>query len=223
MPRAGAKQATLGFVVARSPKCHQLSVGRPAPLPALHQRLGDDVVEESVRTTRDRPAGAGKPRGRARLDTRLEDRGAPRAGRQDQDQADLGGSVRVPRRGSWTRIIVFDQPTPLDPHGYPAGWVPTTQLSASTSFGQLLSGQVVVVTRQPPGYGHAQPLDLSFGTRLPVASVSDGDVVTTTPAGSAAHLPSSAVGIYPSATAIPLPSGQAIVNTARAFLGLRYF
>lgn len=66
------------------------------------------------------------------------------------------------------------------------------------------------------------PLELSFGTRLPVAGLSGGDMVVATPAAPTARLPRSAVRVYRSAAAIPPPSGREIAATARAFLGVRY-
>src|SRR5665811_1043159 len=50
-------------------------------------------------------------------------------GRADT-QALLGDRVIVvARSGSWVKVVVPDQPTPLDARGYP-GWVPTGQLTA---------------------------------------------------------------------------------------------
>ena len=51
-----------------------------------------------------------------------------------------GETVRVlERRGGWTHIAVPDQPSPLDPRGYP-GWVRTWQL------GPALGNATAVVT-----------------------------------------------------------------------------
>jgi hypothetical protein len=141
-----------------------------------------------------------------------------------ETQALLGEPVRVlAQRGSWTRIAVIDQLTPLDRFGYP-GWVPTRQLSSSPSFGRLLSRRIAVVTRPTTWLrGGLGPLELSFGTRLPVAGVSGDEVVVATPAGPTALLPSSAVRVYRSATAIPPPpTGRVLAATARMFLGVRY-
>ena len=140
-----------------------------------------------------------------------------------ETQALFGEPVRIlAQRGSWTRIAVVDQPTPRDRQGYP-GWVPSRQLSASTSFGRLLTGRIAVVTRPTTWlHGELGPLELSFGTRLPVVGVSGGNVIVATPPGPTARLPSSDVGMYRSAGAISLPSGPELVATARMFLGVRY-
>lgn len=140
-----------------------------------------------------------------------------------ETQALLGEPVRVlAQRGSWTRVAVLDQPTPLERLGYP-GWVPTRQLSSSPTFGGLLSGPIAVVTaRRALLRGGARPLELSFGTRLPVVGVSGPYVRVATPAGPTARLPASAVHVYSSAAAIPTPSGRQLVAAARLFLGVRY-
>lgn len=140
-----------------------------------------------------------------------------------ETQALFGEPVRIlAQRRSWTEIAVIDQPTPLDRLGYP-GWVPTRQLAPSASFGLLLSGPIAVVTAPTVLLrGGTRPLELSFGTRLPVVALSRGDALVATPAGPTALLPGSAVRIYRSAAAIPAPTGQELVATARLFLGVRY-
>jgi len=126
------------------------------------------------------------------------------------------------RRGSWTRVAVVDQPTPIDRLGYP-GWVPSRQLTSSSSFGGLLSGPIAEVTATTALLrGRGRPLELSFGTRLPAMGRSGNDVLVQTPAGATARLPDSAVSVYGSAEAIPTPAGKQLVATARLFLGVRY-
>ena len=140
-----------------------------------------------------------------------------------ETQALFGEPVRVlGQHGSWTRVAVVDQPTPIDRAGYP-GWVPTRQLTTTASFGGLLAGPVAVVgipTAVLRGVG--RPLNLSFGTRLPVLGVAGGDILVATPDGKTGVLPRSAVDVYGSVGATPVPSGQELVATARQFLGVRY-
>ena len=140
-----------------------------------------------------------------------------------ETQALLGEPVRmIARRGSWTRVAIPDQPTPLNGEGYP-GWVPSKQLTSSSAFGGRLSGPIAVVTAPKAVLsGGARPLELSFGTRLPAVGVSGTDVLVATPAGPTARLPGSAVDVYTSAAAVPAPTGRQAVATARLFLGLRY-
>ena len=140
-----------------------------------------------------------------------------------ETQALFGEPVRIlGQRGSWTRVAVIDQPTPIDRVGYP-GWVPTKQLSSSASFGGLLAGRVAVVA-VPTAIlrGASRQLEVSFGTRLPVLGVSAGGVQVATPGGEVGVLPRSSVDVTPSAAATPVPTGQELVATARLFLGVRY-
>jgi gamma-D-glutamyl-L-lysine dipeptidyl-peptidase len=140
-----------------------------------------------------------------------------------ETQALFGEPVRIlAQRGPWTQIAVTDQPTPGDRLGYP-GWVPTRQLTASPTFGGGLSGRIAEVTTSTAslrGAGHR--LELSFGTRLPVAGTAGSEVQVATPAGAIGRLPASAIHVYESAAAIPTPTGRQLVATARLFLGVRY-
>ncbi len=140
-----------------------------------------------------------------------------------ETQALFGEPVRVlAQRGSWTRVAVVDQPTPIDRVGYP-GWVPTKQLTSSASFGGLLAGRVAVVAVPTARLrGVARSLKVSFGTRLPVLGVSAGGVQVATPGGQVGVLPPSSVDVTRSTTATPVPTGQELVATARLFLGVRY-
>jgi gamma-D-glutamyl-L-lysine dipeptidyl-peptidase len=140
-----------------------------------------------------------------------------------ETQALFGEPVRIlGQRGSWTRVAVADQPTPLDRLGYP-GWVPTRQLIVNPAFAGLLSGRIAEVTAATAVLrGAGRPLTLSFGTRLPVEDVSSGEVQVATPGGRIGRLPGSAVHIYRSAAAIPAPTREQLVATAGLFLGVRY-
>lgn len=140
-----------------------------------------------------------------------------------ETQALLGEPVRVlGTRGNWTEVAVPDQPSPKNQLGYP-GWVPSRQLTSSPGFGQLLAGRIAVVTASSAWLrSGAAPLQVSFGTRLPVLGVSGADVLVPSPTGVTARLPRSAVAIYSSAAAIPAPTGSRLVAAARTFLGVRY-
>jgi cell wall-associated NlpC family hydrolase/L,D-peptidoglycan transpeptidase YkuD (ErfK/YbiS/YcfS/YnhG family) len=140
-----------------------------------------------------------------------------------ETQALFGEPVRiVARRGSWTRVAVVDQPAPIDRVGYP-GWVPTRQLIAGANFGGLLAGPTAVVDVPTAVLrGAVRPLELSFGTRLPVLGVSGNDVQVATPDGRVGELPRSAVDMSRPGAASPVPTGEELVATARLFLGVRY-
>jgi gamma-D-glutamyl-L-lysine dipeptidyl-peptidase len=140
-----------------------------------------------------------------------------------ETQALFGEAVRILRqRGAWTQVAVVDQPTPKDPLGYP-GWIPTRQLISNPSFAGLLSGRIADVAAPTASLrGPTGSLELSFGTRLPVAGHSGNEVQVATPSGQIGLLRGSAVRVYRSEMAIPAPTGQQLVATARLFLGVRY-
>lgn len=140
-----------------------------------------------------------------------------------ETQALLGEPVRLlEQRGTWTKIAAVDQPTPKNAAGYP-GWVPTRQLTSSSTFSRLLSGPVAVVTTPTTAlHGGVPRLELSYGTRLPVLGRSGSDVLVSTPDRVNARVPASAVRVYVSPASIPAPTGNELVDTARQFLGVRY-
>jgi cell wall-associated NlpC family hydrolase len=144
-------------------------------------------------------------------------------GRADT-QALLGDRVDVvARSGSWVKVVVPDQPTPLDARGYP-GWVPTAQLTARPP---MASGSVATVvtgtTYLRTDNASATPVtEISFGTRLPRAGVTGAWVRVVTPTGQVLRLSASAVAVRaPGAAALPM-TGSDVVRTAQMFGGLPY-
>jgi gamma-D-glutamyl-L-lysine dipeptidyl-peptidase len=140
-----------------------------------------------------------------------------------ETQALFGEPVRIlAQRGSWTRVAVVDQPTPIDRVGY-RGWVPTKQIIAGADFGGLLAGRTAVVDVPTAMLrGAAGPLELSFGTRLPVLGVSGNELHVATPDGRVGDLPRSAVAVSRPGAGTPVPTGDELVAAARLFLGVRY-
>lgn len=138
----------------------------------------------------------------------------------------LGEPVRVLKvSGSWAQIAAPGQPSPRDSRGYP-GWVPLRQLS---STGYELSGTVATVVARTAWLRtadsrHARVTELSFGTRLRVASSPASHASWTyvlTPLGTkvvATTVIRKAVGggsVYP-------VTGADLVRTAESFRGLPY-
>ena len=172
---------------------------------------------------RGRRARPARPRRHAGMERRPHHRAARRARRP---RADAGAARRArdragaPRR--WARVVVADQPTPLDRRGYP-GWIPVAQLAAAGRFGRDLAGPIVVVTAPTAWLASgSRRVELSYGTRLPLISSSKGSVLVEEPSGTSGRIPATAVTRYRSAAAIPRPTGAAVVAAARAFLGVRY-
>jgi len=114
--------------------------------------------------------------------------------------------VVLDRRGGWTRVAVPDQPSPLDPRGYP-GWLQTWQLRPALS-------EAETVTVTAPRARLSTGVELSFGTRLPVLKRGAKAFTVQTPAG---------IAELPTTAAKPLPRTRAdLVRSAKQFLGLHY-
>jgi len=144
-------------------------------------------------------------------------------GRADT-QALLGDRVIVvARSGSWVKVVVPDQPTPLDARGYP-GWVPTGQLTALRPLVKYSVATVVArTTWLRTDNASATPVtEISFGTRLPRFGATGAWVRVVTPTGRVRRLSASAVAVRaPSAAALPVTGGD-VVRTAQKFGGLPY-
>lgn len=128
-------------------------------------------------------------------------------------QALYGETVTVLAvRGSWAKVAVRDQPTPLDRRGYP-GWLPVRQLV--TGFSAAGTTRTVGL-RKASLHLPGRTIRLGYGTRLPVVGrTSGGDWRVRTPDGPGWI----ARGSLRTAAA---PTAASIVADARRFLGLRY-
>jgi hypothetical protein len=110
-------------------------------------------------------------------------------------------------RDGWTRIAVPDQPSPLDPRGYP-GWVLSSQLRDTAPARRVVT---VTVPRTRLSTGR----EVGFGTQLPVVRERRDAFLVRTPTGVWARLPRAATR--------PLPTTRTdLVRSAKQFLGLRY-
>jgi len=139
-------------------------------------------------------------------------------------QALLGDRVIVTARsGSWVKVVAPDQPTPLDPRGYP-GWVPTAQLTARQPVATGLVATVVArTTYLRTDDSSVTPLtEISFGTRLPSLGVTGAWVRVVTPTGQIRRLYASAVAVRTPGVAALRVTGGDVVRTAQMFVGLPY-
>lgn len=128
-------------------------------------------------------------------------------------QALYGEQVKVLAvRGGWAKVVVPDQPTPLDRRGYP-GWLPLRQLATGYHpRGYTLT----VVVREAALHLHRRTLTVSYGTRLPqVGRTVRGAWRVRTPDG---------LGWIARRALAPSPAltGRHVVAAAKRFLGLRY-
>lgn len=162
----------------------------------------------------DAPALAAPARIRAWLSAMTLTQRRDLSGRVDT-QLVLGETVRVLAiSGSWARVVVPDQPTPLDARGYP-GWVPVRQLTGSAVAAPVVTVRAPTVWLTDSTGRHS--LEVSIGSRLHLVSRGTSTWVVALPDGRRLSVPVGAV----TATALPA-SGSAVVATARQFLGLPY-
>jgi gamma-D-glutamyl-L-lysine dipeptidyl-peptidase len=144
-----------------------------------------------------------------------------------QTQALYGSVVTVLRQhGRWSYVAVHGQATPLDRRGYP-GWLPTRQLTGNLSLVRLRASNPVAVVRARTAWlrdpvTHARRIQVSFATRLVVVGRSGAYDVVATPRGGRLAIRARSVALYRSVSAIPTPTGAAVVRVARRFLGLAY-
>lgn len=160
----------------------------------------------------DAPALADPVRIRPWLQAMTLDQRRGLSGRADT-QVLLGERVRILAVvGTWARVVVPDQPTPLDARGYP-GWVPVRQLTAAPAATgtPLTVASATAWLRTPAG----RPLlEVSLGTRLDAVGRSGADWRVRLPDGRAA--------LVLAADVVRGPLAEPVVATARRFLGLAY-
>ncbi len=146
-----------------------------------------------------------------------------------QTQVLYGAPVRVlAQEGGWSQVVVPRQPTPRDPRGYP-GWIPTVQLTRNPSYAAATSHRAFALIDRGIGTGlFAGPklkrrvLTLTMNTRLPVLRRTQKALMVATPAHGHKWLPKSRATVYRTERAIPRPTGQDLVRTARTFLHQPY-
>jgi cell wall-associated NlpC family hydrolase len=114
--------------------------------------------------------------------------------------------------GRWVKVVVRDQPTPLDRRGYP-GWLPARQLAGNYGDAGV---KRLVLTRTAVLHVARRTLRLSYGTRLPTTGAdAQGNWLVRTPDGPGS-IARSSLG------KAQAPTGASIVASAKRFRGLRY-
>jgi len=141
-------------------------------------------------------------------------------GRADS-QVLLGQRVDVLAVASgWARVVVPDQPTPLDSRGYP-GWIPVAQLTAAP----LESSATVATVIAPSAWllDHGVPaMEVSFGTRLPVIWSRDSIVHVAVPGDVELDVPANAVSVTDAGAPAMPSTGAAVMASMTLFLNVRY-
>lgn len=144
-------------------------------------------------------------------------------GRADT-QSLLGDRVIVvARSGAWVKVVVPDQPTPLDRRGYP-GWLPAAQLTAvppvATALVATVEARTTWLHTDTPGAPAVT--EISFGTRLPRVGATGGWVRVMTPDGMVRRVAASAVAVRAPGAAALTRTGTDVVRAAQMFTGVPY-
>lgn len=134
----------------------------------------------------------------------------------------LGQEVLVlSHRGRWSRVEIPDQQGSRYPNGI-IGWVPSTQLSTSSS--PAGDGNTIVAVAKTwlsavnDGVVGRRRFSISYDTDLPVLGTTPGYDLVGLPGGSEGAIPANAVR----PVQVGPVSGATLVGEARRFLGLPY-
>jgi len=126
--------------------------------------------------------------------------------------------------GNWHEIAVKDQYTPRNKAGYP-GWVPKSHVTEITT--DYTDCQLAIVdTNIATLYNEAKKankfMDISYTTMLPVIKEEGDWLHIQTPANGVKYLRKQDAKVVKNFAAIPKPTQQDIVDSAKMFLGLPY-
>lgn len=145
------------------------------------------------------------------------------SGRADT-QVLLGDRVVVTAlSGAWAKVVVPDQPTPDDARGYP-GWVPAIQLTGMRPPASAKAATVVTATtwlRSDDGSAR-RVVEVSFGTRLGLVSLTGGWVRVAVPPGRILRVATADVAVSSTNGAALPRDGAGVVRSAELFRGLPY-
>jgi gamma-D-glutamyl-L-lysine dipeptidyl-peptidase len=144
-----------------------------------------------------------------------------------ETQALYGHKVKILKEsGEWVKVAVPGQPTPRNSLGYP-GWVPKRQLTYNTGLASPKGRPFAQVkTRTAWLYNtdelNSRFIEVSSATRLPVVKHLPNAIQVATPDDGHKWLRASDVSVYAGESAIPEPTGEQLVESAKEYLGVPY-
>jgi cell wall-associated NlpC family hydrolase len=144
-----------------------------------------------------------------------------------ETQALLGTKVEIEKRkGEWASVLVLDQPTPRHPLGYP-GWLPICQLTYEEKFVAKEKEPFVQVMKPTADLYQTNQfqekwMEVSFCTRLPLLTAKEDAYAVLLPNGNVGWLKKEDGQVFRSRQAIPKPTTDRLVQTAKQFLDLPY-
>ena len=121
----------------------------------------------------------------------------------------------------WVRVAVPDQPATASGEPYEC-WIRADQLVPGAppraADGRVATVVSPVARLDAPG----SPLEVSFGTSLPVVAVNETTVTTTLPGGGLGVVRAADVVVHAAGSPALRPVADSIVERCRAFVGLPY-
>jgi cell wall-associated NlpC family hydrolase len=146
-----------------------------------------------------------------------------------ETQALYGHKVKIlEEKAEWVKVAVPGQLTPRNREGYP-GWVPKRQLTYDTSMDSYQGRPFAQVESRNAWLYKSEKVDsdsrfikVSYATRLPVLQREANAIEVATPDDGNKWLKVGDVSVYSKESAIPHPTGQQLVESAKKFLGVPY-
>ncbi|MUV37857.1 Gamma-D-glutamyl-L-lysine dipeptidyl-peptidase [Lentibacillus sp. JNUCC-1] len=145
-----------------------------------------------------------------------------------QTQALYGNAVTIMQvTDGWAEVGVHGQPEPGSDAGYVA-WLPLNQLTYETTYENAVETGASAMVTAPTTWLYTDQdmqtpfIEISYNTKLPVLEQEEQTVLVATPGDGQHWIAKDAVGVTKKGEEVPEPTGDALVQSGKQFLGLPY-